>query len=338
MRDNKTTKQPINIAITGATGFIGQYLVRTLAKSGIFRCRLIIRNQELAYQCFHDIKNETEFFIADITDKKSLVNCFDGCDIVVHLAALVTHTASLEDALSTNRDGTMNLIYEAKKAKIKKFIHTSSTAVIGELKGVITEEAECKPIMSYQVTKYESERVCLSEYAQNSFPVIIIRPSMIYGEGVNQDLLTISRIIRMFHFFPIVGKGENCSPALYVSDMVQAIMLLIEKGKIGEIYHISSETTYPMRKKAEIIARTLGIHVWTPHVPKWLLLIAFQTITPLLKLFGVKFDMEPQNITNSENDRYFDIKKLESLGFRQNVGIEEGIERTIKDFLVRGKL
>lgn len=330
--------QKKKIAITGATGFIGQNLTRALCASEKYSCRLIIRNQERAEKLFHDIADKLEIFVADISNPNSLEGCFQGCDVVVHLAALVTHSATMEEALAINRDGTVNLINEAKKASVSKFIHTSSTAAIGELKGFITEETECKPVMSYQVAKYQSEQACLKEYAENSFPVIIIRPSMIYGEGVLQDLLTISKITKMFHMFPIVGKGENCSPALYISDMVQALLLLIEKGKAGEIYNISSEESYPIKRKVSAIAKTLGIKVWTPHIPAGVLIMAFKTIECILKPFHKEFDMQPQNIINSGNDRFFDITKLTELGFKQQISIEDGIERTVKDFIKRGVL
>lgn len=338
MPENSVSIQKKKVAVTGATGFVGKYLVRALDASGEYCCRLIVRSRGRAQEAFPEIADHLEIVEADISDTAALEDCFATCDIVVHLAALVTHSASLEDALAINRDGTRNLLREAEKAGVSLFIHTSSTAAIGELKGYITEETECKPIMSYQVAKYESEKVCLEEFEKNGVPVLIIRPSMIYGEGVKQDLLTISRIAKMFHIYPIVGKGENSSPALYVTDMVQALMILMEKGTPGEIYNVSSEESYPIKQKVDVIARTLGIRVWTPHVPAWLLIAAFKVISTVLGLFHVQFDMQPQNIINSGNDRFFDISKLMALGFKQQIGIEEGVERTVKDFIKRGLL
>lgn len=338
MTENEPSLRKKKVAVTGATGFIGQYLTRALCADGRYCCRLLIRNQTRAEQLFGDIREALEFVEMDLADPNSLEGCFQGCDIVVHLAALVTHTAALDEALAVNRDGVMHLVCEAKKAGVSKFIHTSSTAAIGELKGYITEETACKPVMSYQIAKYESEKVCLTEYAQNGFPALIIRPSMIYGEGVKQDLLTISKIAKMFRIYPIVGRGENCSPALYISDMVQALLLLIEKGEPGEIYNISSEESYPIKRKVRVIANTLGTKVWTPHLPAGLLIAAFQIISAVLRCFHMQFDMQPQNILNSQNDRFFDISKIAALGFRQRVSLEEGIERTVHDFVKRGLL
>ncbi len=334
----ETTITQKKVAITGATGFVGQYLVRALCRKNQYCCRLLVRNIELANQMFSDVKDKVEIVYADISVPESLTDCFNGCDIVVHLAALVTHSAALEDALTINRDGTKNLITEAYKAGVSKFIHTSSTAAIGELKGHITEETECKPVMSYQIAKYESEQVCLKAFADNKFPVLIIRPSMIYGEGTKQDLYTISKIVKMFHVYPIVGKSENYSPALYVTDMVQAVILLIESGKVGEIYNVSSEESYSIKRKVSIIADTLGIKVWMPHIPAGLLIVAFKVINFCLKVFNMQLDMQPQNIINSGNDRFFDITKLQKLGFKQKVSIEDGVERAVKDFINRGLL
>ena len=249
--EDKTSS--IKVAITGATGFIGQHLVNALCRDEKYSCRLIVRNEAKARKVFQPLADKLEFFVADISDVDALNGCFQTCDVVVHLAALVTHTATLKDALEINKTGTANLICEAEKAGITKFIHFSSTAAIGELKGHITEETECKPIMSYQIAKYESEQVCLEAYQKRGFPVVIVRPSMIYGEGTLQDLFTISRIAKMFHMFPIVGRGENLSPALYISDMIQALILLIEKGKPGEIYNVSSEESYSIKRKVNVI-------------------------------------------------------------------------------------
>jgi nucleoside-diphosphate-sugar epimerase len=296
---------------------------------------VIVRNGKSAEEKFG---SKVEIIVADITDPNTLHDCFSGCDIVVHLAALVTHSATLEQSIATNKGGTLNLIDEAKKANIEKFILVSSTAAIGAASGLITEETECNPVMSYQISKYETEQACLKEYHSNGFPIIVVRPSMIYGEGAGQDLLTISRIVKKFHVFPIVGMGQNISPALYITDMIQGLILLIEKGLIGQIYNVSSEKGYPMRQKVNDIAKSLNCRVLTPHMPKVMIIFGFMLVSALYKIFNVHLDMRVQNIINTANDRVFDITKLKSLGFRQQVSLEAGITKTVDYFIKTGQL
>jgi nucleoside-diphosphate-sugar epimerase len=325
----------MKIAITGATGFIGTYLTNALYSYDNCNVRVIVRNEKLAKEKFGD---KVEIFVADITIPETLCNCFSGCDAVVHLAALVAHNATLEQSIATNKNGTLNLVNEAKKSNVKKFILVSSTAAIGTATGLITEETKCKPVMSYQISKYETERECLKEYRENGFPILIVRPSMIYGEGVGQDLLTISKIIKSLHFFPIVGMGKNISPALYVSDMVEGLILLIEKGEVGQIYNLSSEYGYPMKQKVKIIAKTMNCKVFAPNLPKFIVILGFNLMSIICKMFRIQLDMQTQNIINTANDRVFDITKIKSLGFMQKVTLEDGISRTVEYFVKTNQL
>jgi UDP-glucose 4-epimerase len=321
------------ILVTGATGFIGKYLVDALLRQG-HEVRVFVRSEALAQKAFG---KSCEIFEGDVTDPASLKGCCEKIDIVYHLAALMGHDLPSPEAFSrfrgVNLHGTLNLIRECKIADIKRFIHLSSTAAMGLLKDeTVDEKSECKPCTPYQVTKYEGERAVLNEYKENGFPAIVARPSMVYGPGFKGDFLVMTKVCKT-GFFPRIGRGKNLSPALYITDLVGALTLFLEKGALGEIYLVSSARSYSMREVVENIGDALNKKVRLIYVPVW---AALAGASLLKKLYGLKKKNAPvtgRNIRSVVTDRVFDVSKVSAIGFAQQVPLEIGLKQTVEYYL-----
>ncbi|MDR3551699.1 MAG: SDR family NAD(P)-dependent oxidoreductase [Clostridia bacterium] len=324
------------VLVTGATGFMGKRLVKALIDNGC-SVRVLVRNTELAHQEFQD---SCEIVAGDTTRPETLVGCCDGVDIVYHLAALMGHDLPSEEAFkrfrAINVQGTVNIVRECQKAGVKRFIHVSSTAAMGLLKvPVVDETTECAAYTPYQVSKYESECFVMEEYRKSGFPAVVLRPSMIYGPGFKGDFLTIAKVCKK-GIFPTIGRGDNLSPALYITDLIHALILFAEKGEVGQIYLLSSEQSYTLRETAMIISESLNKKLTFIYVPVW---AAEFGAWLLEKTYGISKKHPPvtkRNIQSMVTDRLFDINKAKEVGFVQQVSFREGLSKTINYFKEQG--
>ena len=331
----------MKILITGATGFIGSHLVKALVSEG-YHCRCLVRKTSN----ISELKklNNIEFVYGDITEKDSLKGIAKGVDIVCHLAALMGHdppsSKAFEKFRNINAEGTKNILSECVKTKtIKKVIHFSSTAAMGLVpQNPITESMGCRPYTPYQVSKFESEKIAKYFFEKYNLPIVIVRPSMIYGPGFKGDFLTIARVVKT-GIFPKIGRGKNLSPALYIDDAVEAVRLLINKGRAGEIYLISSERSYELQEIVGIMETYLGMRLLLIPVPIWLAKMGGYSLEKMSKLIGIRPIVTYRNICSVVTDRVFDISKAKNeLGFKQRVPLEAGLEKTLDWFVEKDYL
>jgi len=318
--------------VTGATGFMGIRLVNALISSG-YSVRVFVRNEKLARQEF---QNSCEIFTGDTTKPETLVGCCDGVDIVYHLAALMGHDLPGEEAFNrfraVNVQGTMNIVRECQKSNVKRLIHVSSTAAMGLLRAPIVDETtECAPYTPYQVTKYESECFVMDEYKHSGFPALVLRPSMVYGPGFKGDFLTIAKVCNK-GVFPKIGMGENLSPALYITDLINALILFAEKGELGEIYLLSSVQSYTLKETALIIGEALNKKITFIYVPVWVAAVGALILEKLFAIVKKHPPVTKRNIQSMVTDRVFDVSKALNIGFKQKVSFREGLTRTIAYF------
>ena len=320
------------VLVTGATGFMGTRLVRALMECG-YEVRALVRDRNKASQVLPD---SCELFVGDTTKPDTLAGCCDGIDIVYHLAALMGHDLPSEKAFqkfrTVNVKGTANIIRECQRAKIARFIHVSSTAAMGLLKApVVNEEVPCNPYTPYQVTKYEGEQLVLREYRDSGFPAIVLRPSMVYGPGFKGDFLTIAKVCRT-GIFPKIGSGLILSPALYITDLIRALILFADRGEFGQTYLLSSVQSYSLKETVLIISRALHKHITFLYVPVWAAEAGAWSLEKFCVLMGKHSPVTMRNIRSVVTDRVFDIDKARKLGFCQKVTLEEGLTNTIGYF------
>ena len=328
----------MKILITGATGFIGSRLVRALVEKG-YLCRCLVRETSNV----DDINNldNVELVYGDVTDPQSLKGIVRGIEVIYHLAGLMGHDSPSKKAFErfrrVNVEGTRNLLKECVGTDIRKIIHFSSTAAMGPVgaNGPITETTACRPYTPYQVSKLESEEVARNFVERFNVPIVTIRPSMVYGPGFKGDFFTIAKVVKS-RIFPLFGRGENLSPALYVDDLIEVIQQLPEKGKAGETYLITSERSYPLNRVVEIMESHLGIRTLKVPTPIWLAKTGAYLVEKSSALLGIKPVVTYKNICSTVTNRIFDVSKAKhELGFIQKIPLEIGLKNTLDWFLSR---
>lgn len=324
----------LTVLITGVTGFVGQHLLERLLAEG-YSCRCLVRSLSIpgGLRQFEKV----EYVQGDITRPDTLKGIGEGVDFVIHLAAMGHVSAISEEAfrafVDINVNGTSNLIEALLpyKSSIKRFIHFSSTAAMGLIKtSLVDENTPCQPASPYQKSKYESELVALSFWEKDNFPVVVFRPCMVYGPGGQGEFLKMVRLMKK-GFFPKVGRGQNLTPAVYVSDLVDATVKALEKSIPGETYLITSNTSFCLDDIRNTVVAELGVNPIYPYVPALMALFGAKLIEIVSQLMNKQPIVTYKNMDSTITDRFFDISKAKrELGYDPKVTLQEGISKTIR--------
>lgn len=237
----------MKVAITGGAGFIGSEMVRSLIRLGI-KVHVI---DSLTYagnlESIREFKDHIVFHETDIRDKDSLSIIFieNEFDTVVNFAA-ETHVDnsinSPEIFLETNILGVFNLLELARKYGFR-FLQVSTDEVYGSIqKGEFSEDDKLNPSSPYSASKASAELLIQSYIKTFSVNALGVRCSNNYGQYQHYEKLIpsfISKIKRGYNL-PVYGDGSNIREWIHVSDSVSGIIQVLEKGRIGEFYNVSS--------------------------------------------------------------------------------------------------
>lgn len=238
--------------MTGGAGFIGSNFTRYFLNK--YRDCEVINLNKLTYAGNIDnirdlLEDKRHRFVkGSINDEKLLQQLFnDKIDYIVNFAAESHVDRSIEDSLiftKTNIVGTHTLLEVARKHGIEKFIQVSTDEVYGSLgrDGLFTENSNINPSNPYSASKAGADLLCLSYYKTYKFPVIITRSCNNYGPYQFPEKLIPLMTIKAIkgEKLPIYGNGQNIREWIYVFDHCRAIDMVIDRGKIGEIYNIST--------------------------------------------------------------------------------------------------
>ncbi|HVX00380.1 MAG TPA: NAD-dependent epimerase/dehydratase family protein [Candidatus Babeliaceae bacterium] len=238
----------MKVAITGATGFIGSYLVKRHADAGD-EVRVLTRKTANDL----NFNKHVVTFQGSLSDKSTIKEFVNGVDVLYHCAAEIKDEAKMQEI---NVTGTANLI-EAAAGNIKHWVQLSSVGVYGPIhEGVVTEENKPAPNNTYEKTKFISDQSVLEAAREGKFTLTILRPSNVFGADMrNGSLFALIKSIDKGIFFFIGPKGASAN-YISVENVVEALVLCAtNKAAIGKIYNISDWTT--MEDFVKVIADVL---------------------------------------------------------------------------------
>ena len=248
-----------NLLITGGCGFIGSNFINYFYLKHI---DINIINLDAMYYCANEnniikeIRESSRYHLikGNLCSFDLLNHILDNykIDTVIHFAAQSHVQDSFEDSLKYTNDnilGTHTLLESCRKyGKIKKFIHISTDEVYGE--SLLSDDEEKKdeqsilcPTNPYAATKAGAELIANSYRYSFKMPIIITRGNNVYGPNQYPEKL-IPRFIHLLKEnkkVTIQGNGSNVRAFLHALDVAKALDLILEKGKIGEIYNIGSD-------------------------------------------------------------------------------------------------
>ena len=226
--------------VTGGTGFIGKQLVRKLRERGD-EVVALVRTPSKATDL------DAEIVQGDLSDEDAIRQGVQGCDSVFHVGATYkvgipkTEHAAMYDA---NVKGTERVIDNAVEAGVQRIVYVSTGNVYGNTRGQVVDETYVRPqppdfLSYYDQTKYEAHQAAL-ERIKNRAPVIIVQPGGVYGPDDPSELGNMIDQARTgklkLRLFPDAGFNF-----IYVDDVADGLLLVHDKGRIGEAYNIAGE-------------------------------------------------------------------------------------------------
>ncbi|MBN1223113.1 MAG: NAD-dependent epimerase/dehydratase family protein [Candidatus Aminicenantes bacterium] len=313
----------MNIAITGASGFIGRRLLRE------FRRRQW-NVRALQHRISVDSNDPSEVVEGDITDPGALKALTEGTDILFHLAAaLGARLISEKDFFRVNAAGTKNVLDAAKANGVRRIIHFSSAGVIGSVKmGEVADENYPKaPKNIYDSTKLEAEKLAL-EYAAAGLDVVILRPGWVYGPGDRRTFKLIHAIAK--NRFVLVTKGDAWQTPVHIDDLIRGVLLCAEKGEAKEIYHIAGDEVLSVKRIVAAIASATENRLPAFTLPLWPVKAAAGIMEKTFALFGKEAPLTTGRLAFFIHPKPLSIAKAKKeLGFLPQIDFKSGIAQTV---------
>ncbi len=316
------------IVVTGATGHVGNNLVRMLLEQGK-EVTAMIHNPEHAFAL--EGLNVRKVY-AELLDKESLIDAFRGADKVYHCAALISIVPGMYDKLyATNTTGVKNVIEACKINKVKKLVHVASVEAFGDDKtgNVLNEEAGFRPecaMIEYGATKAYGGFAVQEAVKNGEINATIVAPVGILGPNDHLG----SRMGCVFRDFAngtlpgyITGGGFAWVDA---RDVAKTIIAADEKGKNGEIYLCTSEH-YSVADLMEMLEEITGVR--KPFIATPLKFMA--AIAPFMEKLYMSLGKEPVFTRGSMNILVSNLK-VDNSKSREELGIEYmPVRQTVED-------
>jgi len=320
----------MNILVTGGTGFIGKHLLKCLTEQGHF-CRCLVRKNSNIVS----IKNvsNVEFFYGDISQSETLTNVCKGIDIVINSAGILGKwDSTVEQLRPVNAYGILNLFNEIKKNNVGYIVHLSAGGVTGPVQGPPADETyTCKPISPYEQTKLEGERNAIRLWKKYKLPIVVARPTFTYGAG-DPHKLPLFKAIKKGHFI-FIGSGRSTNHPVYIDDLVNGIMLLIEKRPVGELFILGGPRPVSKKELVNTIGEELRVKTNFLHIPRWLASSIAVGMVTFARILNFEPILAPSRVRMMADNWGYSIKKAKrELGYSPQIDLKKGIALTIKSY------
>lgn len=309
----------MKVLITGADGFIGSHLTEAAVRAGHDVRAFVLYNSFNSWgwldRCAPDVKGRFEVFAGDVRDPNGVRTAMKGCDAVLHLAALIAIPYSYHSPdtyVSTNINGTLNVVQAARDLHVAKVVHTSTSEVYGTARFVpITEDHPLQGQSPYSATKIGADQIAMSFHASFSTPVGIIRPFNTYGprQSARAVIPTIITQIASGARRIKLGSLHPTRDFSYVADTVSGFLAALESDRmIGEVINLGSGFEISIGDTALAIAAAMGAET--------------EIVTDDERLRPEKSEVERLWADNS--------KAIELLGWRPSYGGRDGFQRGLE--------
>lgn len=332
----------MRILITGASGFIGSFIVEEALKRGLETWAAVRKSSPRDY-----LQDERIRFIElNLSSKAQLVEQLRGKDFdyVVH-AAGVTKCLNKADFDRINTEGTKNLVDALLEVgmPLKRFVFVSSLSVFGAIKEQLPYDEIRETDTPCPNTAYGHSKLAAEQYLDtltSRVPIIILRPTGVYGPK-EKDYFIMAKSIKQHSDFA-VGYQRQDITFVYVTDVVQAIFLALEaQVPSGRKYFLSDGEVYQSTTFSDLIHEELGR-------PWWIRITAPVWVLRIITFIGEYVGRLTGKVTALNNDKYNILRQRNwrcdieptrrELGYEPKVKLAEGVKTTIKWYQEHGWL
>lgn len=316
----------MQIVVTGSAGYIGSRLVRRLKQEG-YSVVGVDRDPGTPESADRVVQG-------DLADAGVRTEALKGADAIMHLAAAKDDWGiSDETFFFENLEVTRRLLRDARDRGVDDWLFYSSVAAIGPGDELRTEDSPLQPDGAYGASKAEAE-VLFREYAENvpEMSCVILRPSVVFGPG-HFSYTNVHRLIEAIrkHRFLMVGDGTAIKTTSYIENVLAATMHLWKRRTEGFQTYIYVDE--PVRTTEALVAdlydllgkRRSGLRVPLPLAKSvaWIADLAADWT-------GINFPITAARIEKFNTSTNFDAKAIRETGFKQPVGIDKALEKTVR--------
>ena len=307
----------MRLLVTGGLGFIGSHLVESLSKKNY---EILILTKSLSKKSnLSTLNKNIKIKKVDITNFNKVGKIIETFkpNMIIHLAGNTSHSKSFEKPLQdvdSNTKSTLFMLEKIRQLKIPcKFILGSTFIVIGKPKKLpVTEKSSCNPTTIYGTNRLASEHLCKIYHELYGINTNIFRITNSYGprEQIIPNKNAVNFLIHkafMKEKISIYNKGEFFRDLIFVDDVISGITAIINKGKSGELYWISSGKKLWFKNFAKLLNKYTQCKVDYPPTPN----------------YTKKVDVGNFVVSNT---------KLKKLGWKPKTTINEGIKKTLDFF------
>lgn len=307
--------------VTGGAGFIGSHLVESLVNNGLE----VVVVDDFSMGKMENLNglDNVRIFDESVCNYEFMHSIVqnENFDYIFFLSAIASVADSVKRPLEThkvNNEAVLDLLefIRSKHIKLKKFLFTSSAAVYGDSPELPkSETSTINPLSPYAIDKFSSEKYAAVYSDLYNIPTVCVRFFNVYGPNQNPEspysgvLSIITDSLINGNHFTMYGDGEQTRDFIFVKDVIKALLLVLNKGKSGDVYNIANGQETSLND----------------------LIVKYESVTKK-KLVISYVDGRKGDIKRSVAD----VTKLSSLGYESEWSLEKGL-KNYWDFLQRGK-
>jgi UDP-glucose 4-epimerase len=299
------------VLVTGASGFLGSYVVRRLVADGARVYGVSSSVSSSTPERLVGVIDSIELLEANLRDASSLADVVHTAqpELVIHQAAF-THVGKsfsrIDENIQTNIQGTVNLLL-ALDGHYERFVYIGSGDVYGDAPVPFHEDGPVRPASPYAVSKYAAERFCRMFEKAYGWPIVCLRPFNVYGPQQSADRIIPELIISALGGRDLkMTEGNQTREFIYVDDVVDVFArALTQPGIEGEVINVSRGEEVSIRQMAQTVLDLMG--------------------NPVKALFGA-LPYRPTEIWRMFGDN---TKARELLGWTPTTSLTDGLNKTI---------
>jgi NADH dehydrogenase len=297
------------ILVTGASGFLGSYILSEARRIGRPVRGMIRRTSDRGL-----INSEDEHLVCgDLRDVDSLVAAVRGCSAVIHCAAVITETApDLELSWQTNVNGTENVIRACEQAGVRRLIHISTQAVSETNTGV------------YGKTKREADK----RVQASDLEWTILKPGVIYGPGGKGLFAKMNRLVNKLPAIPVIGPGNEELRPIFVHDLVDAVFSCLDhESTIGRSYDLGGQDVVSFNVFVQSILESQGKRPKRlVHIPLWLCHVMARSMALVMSHPPITVD----NLVGLKASKSFSIEPAKVDFGYEPLSLRDGLQQTFQ--------